>query len=121
MSRILLVDDELALLELLRRYLERLGHQVTCCASAREGLQALERAEPAFDVAVLDHGLPDISGMDVLPRVLTQHPHTKVLIASGAPVPAELIEAEHARRVAFLQKPFLPKMLAETLEALLKT
>ena len=121
MSRILIVDDELALLKLLKSYLTRMGHDVTCCASGSEGLAALERAENHFDIAVLDHWVPDMDGMDLLTEVLSRSQNLKILVSSGSVVSIENLSIPQGCRVGFLQKPYLPKMLSEAIQKLLQS
>jgi len=120
MARILVVDDELALLQLLSTYLGRLGHQVTCCATATSGLAELDRPENHFDIAVLDHWLPDMSGMDLLTGVLTRRRDLKVLVSTGSFMDLEGLQVDVDRPVGFLQKPYLPKMLGEAIDKLLQ-
>ncbi|MBI3682575.1 MAG: response regulator [Acidobacteria bacterium] len=120
MARILLVEDEEALSRLMKTCLERLGHEVVCCLTAADGLSALGAACPAFDLAILDHWLPDMNGMEMLSAVLTSAPRLRVLIASGNPPGDSELPAEGGQRVRCLRKPFLPKMLGEAIEQLLQ-
>jgi DNA-binding response OmpR family regulator len=121
MSRILVVDDELALLQLLRTYLGRQGHEVICCATGSSGLAELDRPENHFDIAVLDHWLPDMSGMDLLTGVLSRRKDLKVLVSTGSFMDLDGIQIPDGRPVAFLQKPYLPKMLGEAIDNLLQS
>jgi DNA-binding NtrC family response regulator len=120
MPRILVVDDELALLQLLKTYLGRLGHEVICCATGSSGLAELDRPENHFDLAVLDHWLPDMGGMDLLLGVLARRENLKVLVSTGSYMDLEGFEIPEGRPVAFLQKPYLPKMLGEAIDNLLQ-
>src|SRR5689334_17619234 len=120
MARILVVDDELALLQLLKTYLTRLGHEVICCASGASGLAELDQPDNHFDIAVLDHWLPDMSGMSLLTGVLARREKLKVLVSSGSFMDIENLRVPENRPVAFLQKPYLPKMLGDAIEKLLE-
>lgn len=120
MARILVVDDESALLKLLETYLARRGHQVICCDRAQKGLDVLDADQNGFDLAVLDHWLPDMSGMDLLFGVLQRKPELPVLVSSGSFMDIDEIPIPSGRRVAFLQKPYLPAMLGTAVEDLLK-
>ena len=64
--RILLVDDEAELVDLVQRALLADGHRVDVARTAAQGDHALE--ENVYDVVVLDLGLPDGSGLDVCRR-----------------------------------------------------
>ena len=62
--------------------LQDLGFEVIGAASASEGLQAARTHEP-FHVAIVDRGLPDRDGLDVVAELRTQLPALPVIVASG--------------------------------------
>ena len=64
MAKVLVVDDTLSLLDLVRDILEPAGYVVSTCLIAREALQLARRARP--DLVVLDIVMPEVSGWDVL-------------------------------------------------------
>jgi DNA-binding response OmpR family regulator len=115
---LLLVDDEKALLALLKRYLERQGYAVELCAEGREAVRMVAAEPGRFDIVVLDLGLPDMPGEKVLPQLLDASPQVRVLVASGTPFSAEMLPEAHRPRVATLLKPFVPRMLEDALKAL---
>ena len=118
MPRILVVDDEELLLGLLKNYLTRLGHDVASFPNGHQALEAIETQAP-FTLAVLDHWLPDIDGHELLERVLKSSDDIRVLVASGSLLDRQSLAAVDSSRVAFLQKPYLPKSLAAAVEELL--
>jgi len=120
MSRILVVDDEGALLKLMETYLTRQGHEVVCRATGREGLEAIDQARSPFDVAVLDHWLPDMGGMELLSGVVGRYPDLRILVSSGSLMDVDSLGLPPTARVAFLQKPYLPGMLAQAVAELLQ-
>ncbi len=61
--RILVVDDDATVRDVVRRYLERDGHQVTALDRGTDAVAAVGRLDP--DLIILDLMLPDISGIDV--------------------------------------------------------
>jgi two-component system response regulator HydG len=65
-KKILVVDDEPRIAEVLREYFERDGFAVEVAGTVAKALAALQRAAPA--ILLLDVTLPDGSGLDVLPR-----------------------------------------------------
>jgi DNA-binding response OmpR family regulator len=79
-ARVLLVDDEIQILEIMQRALALRGHQVTSAENAEAAKAALSAA--SFDLVLLDHVLPGVTGMQVLGklRTLTQAP---IYIMSG--------------------------------------
>src|ERR1041384_3901859 len=65
--RVLVVDDDENIVQLVRMYLERDGYQVWCCYDGASGLAEFRRTRP--DVLVLDLMLPGMSGLDVCREV----------------------------------------------------
>jgi DNA-binding NtrC family response regulator len=70
-------------------------------------------------LVVLDLGLPDMRGEDVLFHVLDRDPACRVLVSSGTPFSLEQVPPAQRTRVAILQKPYLPKTLLQCLEKML--
>ena len=118
--RILLVEDELSLIQLLEKYLHRLGYEVEAYSASKEALQRFEEAPRNFDLVIADLGMPDIPGDTLLTRMLEIRPDLRILICSGSPFFLTNLPKALEKQVAFLQKPFVPKMLSEAIEQLLK-
>jgi len=119
-TRILLVEDELPLLELLDRYLKRVGFSVTTFSDSVKALADFEAAPGNYDLVVADLGMPEISGDAMLRRMLAIRPDLMILICSGSPFYTSNLPKDLEKQVAFLQKPFLPKMMSETIDQLLR-
>jgi DNA-binding response OmpR family regulator len=118
-AKILLVEDEPALLQLLERYLRRLGFEVQTHSSSVAALAEFEAAPDRYDLVIADLGMPEISGDQMLARMLEIQPDSLILICSGSPFYVTNLPKPLQQRVGFLQKPFLPKMLSEEIEKLL--
>jgi two-component system, NtrC family, sensor kinase len=85
--RVLVVDDESRVLELLKRTLR--GHELVLASNGREALERLE-ADPRFDLILCDLMMPELTGMDVYRYVSERHPELKeriVFITGGAFTP----------------------------------
>lgn len=106
---LLIIDDEQALAVLLKRYLERQGHSVEVCPTGGQALQEIENNPARYQVILLDLGLPDIPGAELLPDVLRLAPESRVIIVSGTPYESD------EPRVSSLLKPFTPPMLLDEL------
>jgi DNA-binding response OmpR family regulator len=120
MGRILIIEDDGAISEMLRRRLELRGFVVEQAADGDAGL-AMIRASPP-DVVLLDHGLPGISGWDVA-RALRADPRfaTLPIIALTAHAgPPSRRDALGAGCTAFLTKPVDMKALEKELRSLMK-
>jgi CheY-like chemotaxis protein len=112
-SRLLIVDDELPLLSLLKRYLERLGYQVELAATAEEALACFTSDPRRYSCLLTDLTLPGMNGEELVDRVRELNPRLPAIISSGYPYEPK------SPRTRFLQKPYLPQMLVETVEGIL--
>ena len=117
-GKVLLVENELPLLQLLERYLKRLGFDVQIHSSSVEALGEFEASPGRYDLVIADLGMPEISGDKMLTRMLEIQPDLLILICSGSPFYVSNLPNALEQQVGFLQKPFLPKMLAEEIEKL---
>ncbi len=120
-GRVLLVDDEPALLKMMSTYLQRLGYSVTTCGTTERASATVEASPDGFDIAVLDATMEGLSMEDLARQMLQANPAMRVLGASGYPVDMSALAAAAPGRVAFLHKPFTPQMLAASLRRMLAT
>ncbi len=118
-GRILIVDDEPALLRMMSTYLLRLGFQVTPADSTAKAWEEAQAAPEEFTLAVLDASMAGMSTEDLALKLLEANPSAKVIAASGYPVDMSAIEAAAPGRVMFLHKPFTPEMLAAAVRRML--
>ncbi len=77
---------------------------VTCCQTAGEGLR--EMAEHSFDVILLDLGLPDIHGLEVLSRLRQTGSRFGVIVITADETPESLLCAIRDNAYGYLRKPF---------------
>jgi two-component system cell cycle sensor histidine kinase/response regulator CckA len=118
-GRILVVDDEQSLLTVMEQYLRRLGHDVVACRTGQEAWGHFERDPASFKLVLADITMPEMSGVELLTKMLAMNPRTCVLICSGYPFDMSTLPAAYQAQLAFLQKPFTPQMLAESIARLL--
>ena len=116
-ARILVVEDEPRLGELLRLYLERDGHAVTVVGDGRAAIEAVEADE--VDLVVLDLMLPGLGGEAVL-EAIRDHGDIPVLIASAKRSDAERIAGLRMGADDYLAKPFNPHELTARVAAILR-
>jgi len=116
-ARILVVEDEPRLGELLRLYLERDGYAVTVVRDGRTAIAEVEAA--AADLVVLDLMLPGLSGEAVL-EAIREHGNLPVLIASAKRSDAERIAGLRMGADDYLAKPFNPHELTARVGAILR-
>ena len=103
MSRVLIVEDEVATRQVLVDLLTHLGYDVVSAGSGVAGLKLAEESDP--DLVVLDLGLPDLPGMDVI-RQLRTWSQVPVLVLSGSTWHQRKADALDAGADDFLDKPF---------------
>lgn len=123
-GRILVIDDERFIAELIRDVLRGKGLEVEVGSEARD---AITRAESGrFDLVISDYAMPGLNGLEFTRRVRAKSPHTKVLIVS-AYLDGEAVDALEAEPCfsGYLRKPFdifqlvviTERLLAERLAA----
>jgi two-component system OmpR family response regulator len=116
-ARILVVEDEPRLRDLLRLYLERDGHAVTAVADGGAALGAFDAG--SIDLVVLDLMLPGVSGEAVL-AAIRERGETPVLIASAKRSDLERIAGLRMGADDYLVKPFNPHELTARVAAILR-
>jgi CheY-like chemotaxis protein len=118
-SRILLVDDNLDMRQMLKVALEIEGYFVLEAANGREALE-LQRRQPSR-VLVTDIFMPDADGFEAIDGFRKEFPETKIVVISGDARVAKRDYLEAARLIgadATLPKPFEPEALIRALRAL---
>ncbi len=120
MARILIVDDDASLASVMAHYFRKVGHTPLLAPNGHAALLAA-RAHP--DIILLDLGLPDIPGDEVLRR-LKRDPYTAqipVVVVSGEPDAADRVPRDGATgAVAVLQKPVLGSELCAVVDLVLE-
>jgi len=118
-ARLLVVDDEAALLNLVKRYLERIGYLVDTFQTAEPALEAYGADPARFQLVIADLTLREggrgMNGEEMLARMRELNPSLRGVLCSGIPYEPQL------PGIDFLQKPFLPDMLAQAVDAALGT
>ena len=121
MARILVIDDEQGIRELLQDMLTEAGHDVEVAADGREGL-AVQRARPA-DLVITDIFMPEKEGIETIIELQQEFPAIKVIAVSGGGNQARSLDylptASQFGAVRTLPKPFdIDVMLALVQEVL---
>ncbi len=104
MSEILIIDDDVSLCRSLQIQLNRQGHDVRLAHSGREGA---ERAgSDGLDLVLLDLGLPDEDGLDILQRILAGHPDLPVVVVTARQDMSATVAAMRDGAFDYVRKPF---------------
>ncbi|MHB0871243.1 MAG: response regulator [Chloroflexota bacterium] len=115
-ARILVVDDEPAILRTLRANLTHRGFQVETAETGRKALDAYSRFHP--DLVLLDLGLPDVDGQEVIQEIRARA-NTPIVVLSARGAERDKVAALDLGADDYLTKPFgLEEMLARVRVAL---
>jgi DNA-binding NtrC family response regulator len=117
-EKIIIVDDTEGVRELVGTILERAGYEPLPKATAAELLASFNDAPPA--VVLLDLGLPDGDGMELLPKIKKQWPETEVIMLTGNATYDKAVEATKLGAYHFQAKPFDQKTLLLSVERALE-
>jgi DNA-binding NtrC family response regulator len=118
-GRLLLVDDEPALLKMMSVYLARRGYAVEAVASTDEAWARVQASPSGYALAVLDGSMPGLPSVELAIRMMRASPTVRVIATSGYPADLSAVHAAAPGRAVFLPKPFTPEMLASLVESLL--
>jgi DNA-binding response OmpR family regulator len=108
-SRILVVDDEPLILEGISRLLATRNYEVVLANGGCEALIAIGKQQ--FDVVLLDLGMPDLNGTEVLRFVAERGVETPVIVVSGDSTIDAAIRALRGGASDFVRKPYEPEEL----------
>ena len=116
MARVLVVDDDPDILELVKLRLHARGHAVLVASSGPEALDLLAGRQPP-EVAVLDVGMPDMTGFELLQRLraTTGYERMPAIFLSARVQPRD-IEQGRALGAQYLTKPFVTTALLKAIE-----
>ena len=101
---ILVIDDELAVQDVIRRFLEIAGHEVICATSGLQALQQLE--EPPVDLVVLDWMIPKEDGRNNFHQIRRVRPGLPILLCTGMVQTDQAADLLSEGAVDLLRKPF---------------
>ena len=119
MAKILVIDDEPSIRDLLDTLLSRKGYDVILTDSGQKGLEVFRRARP--DVVVLDLKMPGMDGLTVLQQVRSLNPTQPVIMLTGAGTPEAELQARALGVTEFVEKAFSLHLLGDSLKRLLNT
>jgi DNA-binding response OmpR family regulator len=115
--RLLIIDDDRALNELLREYLKRFGHHLACATTASNGIRLLRRDRP--DLLILDIMLPDADGMELCREIRRESDVPIVMLTARGDVADRVLGLEFGAD-DYVPKPFEPRELVARIETLMR-
>ncbi len=118
-ERVLLVEDDQAVCNLIRAVLSSHGYTVVCPERPQEAELAFEKHGGNFDLLLSDVVMPEISGTELAKRLSARNPRMKILFMSGYIGDAIVRQGIQEKEMGFLQKPFAPVTLAKKVREIL--
>ena len=122
MAKILLIEDEAPVREMLTDELTVQGHKVVEASTGEEGLKKFLELEP--DLVVCDRAMPGMSGYEVLERIRGAHPQfvdIPFIFLTALTDPRDKAAVEHLKPAAYIEKPVDFKVLVEKIKALIQS
>jgi two-component system nitrogen regulation response regulator NtrX len=117
MAKILVIDDEPGIRDLLDTLLTRKGYHVVLADSGQKGLEIVRREQ--FDVLVLDLKMPGMDGLTVLQQVRSFKPEQLVIVLTGARTPESEQQVRDLGVTEFVENAFSLHLLEDALKRLL--
>ncbi|MEA3523720.1 MAG: response regulator [Campylobacterota bacterium] len=114
--KIAIIDDEKDILEMLSRFLTKKKYQV---ATYQNPLNALSSLDKDTDVVLLDIMMPQMNGLDVLPKLQEKHPKLKVIMMTAYSTLDKVLGSHRGGAIQYIMKPFesLAKLEVEIAKA----
>lgn len=120
-QRLLVIDDEEALLKVNQRTLERLGYAVTAFTSPTVALEAFRSGSGLFDLVITDLAMPGMSGVDLSRELKRFKPDCPVIITTGYTTSLDAHSIKNFGLAALIFKPATPATIGETVHRVLST
>lgn len=118
MAKILIIDDEAPILELMTQLCKGMGHEVMAFQTGKEGVAALKRESP--DLAIVDLRIPDMDGLAIVEKCADEHPEMPIVMVTGFGTVETAVEAMKLGAFDYMTKPFELDDLQRTINRGLK-
>jgi CheY-like chemotaxis protein len=119
-ERILLIDDEPALVNMGEQILTSLGYDVTTRTSSIEALELFKAKKDRFDLVITDMTMPKMTGEDLSKELMKIRPDIPVILCTGFSARIDAKKATDMGIKAFVSKPILKREIAETIRTVLE-
>lgn len=118
MSKILVIDDDVDMCLLLKRFLTKNGYEVTLAHNGKKALEELENAEP--NLVLCDFRLEDIDGKELLIKIKEKYPHTQVIIVTGYSDIKIAVDVMKLGAFDYVTKPLFPDEILLSIKSALQ-
>ena len=119
-ERILLVDDEKAMVDAVQSMLERLGYHVTVRTSSIEALEAFKNKLDAFDLIITDQTMPNMTGREFAEEIMSIRQDIPIILCTGYSEQIDETKAKAMGISAYVMKPILMNEIAVAIRKVLQ-
>jgi DNA-binding response OmpR family regulator len=116
-KKILVVDDEIKITEVIKSYLEHSGYDVAAACDGKQAIQLFEKQNPSL--IILDLMLPDISGEDLC-RIIRKESRVPIIMLTAKVEEEDILRGLDIGADDYITKPFSPKQLVARVFAVLR-
>jgi len=122
MTKMLVVDDEIEICDFLKTFFEERNYRVFTAMTGESAIRLVDQESPA--IVLLDIKMPGIDGIEVLKRIKTFHPETKVIMVTAIETRDKIDEATRLGADNYITKPlsleYLETDVKDKLESLVR-
>lgn len=115
-KKILLLDDEASLLDLLGDFVEDMGHDVVLFTNPVEALESFKSSEDQYKMIITDHTMPELSGLSLISAVREINTEIPCILTSGTAFDEVESLTESDKNFYYLKKPYKKIDLKELLD-----
>ncbi|UYP45166.1 Regulator of RpoS [Candidatus Lokiarchaeum ossiferum] len=105
-KKILIIDDELSLLKIMGKFLQKMGHSSITAENGRKGISLFGDDPSSFDAVFIDYNLPELSSHEIVKELRSLNSEIKVILSTGFAVDDISKEFDQIGINGTLQKPF---------------
>ncbi len=99
---ITIIDDDKEILDILEKFLVKKNHKIT---KYQNPVSALTSIKKETDIVLLDVIMPQMNGLDLLPKLLEKHPNIKVIIMTASSTLDTVLDSHRGGAVYYIMKP----------------
>ncbi|MFC1863342.1 response regulator, partial [Thermodesulfobacteriota bacterium] len=117
-ERILFVDDEKGMADVVQPMLETLGYNVTARTSSIEALEAFKNNPQEFDLVITDMTMPNMTGKDLAKELMSIQPDVPIILCTGLSEQIDEVQAKEMG-ISFMMKPIVLNQMANMIREML--
>lgn len=112
MAKILIIDDDVDICQLLERFLKRKEHEAVFCTTGKKAVEIMQKEK--FELVFCDYRLPDSDGKEMLQKIKALNPQTNVIIITGYSDVKTAVDVIKLGAFDYVTKPLLPEEILMT-------